>query len=423
MLRLLLLLLAAPLCAQSLSFGAREAKNSYNIVVLSEGWTAGEEQAFHASAQKMAEALFTQVPPYTHFKNFIRITTKFVASQDHGCRRKLARLSQPLPNEVDDNNKNTYFGMIMKTRYYEEGGVRKAVPLPDVSPHPPADINARIAKVVDGMPVDFCFMLSPEDDLSPGVQFDRKQIPVGLVFQSTYDFKTFPDDVAKCMAHELGHAIFGLADEYSDGFCVIPPTEPQEANVTKVADKTKVKWAYLTKNTEPGGKYCASGIWHPTKNCRMLNPREYLQFCVVCLERMTHAMSERVPLIQSVEPGRFPKFGTISSPPTFTVKTRCMEPDPSKSRYVWKWFLDGVDAGPGTRTQGWDGCTYTLQIPGGLSFGSHELRFIIADTLNLSTGEIAAVAPGRTPHTQSWWIWSSNLKSALPKLSKVSSWL
>lgn len=414
-----LLFIAAPLCAQTTAIGATDPKNSYNIIILAEGWKAGEEAAFQSAAERMSNELLDNVEPYKRFKQFIRIVPKFVASDSHGCQQKLARASQPLPNELDDNGKSTYFGIVFNSRYEKEGNtIKKLIPLPDVTPHKPADIEERIKRAVGDTPYSMIFMLSPDEDRSPGLKFDEK-----LVFQSTYDLKEFPGDIAKCMAHELGHGMFNLADEYSSGgTCNPPSTEPMEANVTIQSDRTRVKWAYLGVGLEPGGKYCGTGYFHPTTGCRMLNPREVTHFCAVCLERVTHAMSERVKLIVSVDPGRLPKIRLPSSPITFTVKTRCVETDPAKSRYSWMWLLDGADVGPGTRTAAADGCTYTYTItPSSLSFGSHELRFLVADTLNLSTGE-ASPKTHRTPHSQKWFLWSPLLKSPLPKLSTIKSW-
>jgi hypothetical protein len=414
-----LLVLAAPLVAQPAAIGSNDPKNSFNIIILAEGWRAGEETAFRDAASRMSSELLDNVEPYKQFKSFIRIVPMFVASDSHGCQQKLARPSQPLPNELDDNGKSTYFGIVFKSRYEIEGGqIKKVIPLPDVTPHKPPDIEARIKRAVGDEPYSMIFMLSPDEDRSPGLKFDEK-----LVFQSTYDLKEFPQDIAKCMAHELGHGMFNLADEYSaGGTCAAPTSEPMEANVTIESDPQRVKWAYLGIGLEPGGKYCRERYFHPTRECRMLNPREVTHFCKVCLERVTHAMSERVKLIVSVDPGRMPKIRLPGSPMTFSVKTRCVEPDPAKPRYSWMWLLDGVDMGPGTRTVAADGCTYSCTVnPGSLSFGSHELRFLVADTLNLSTGE-ASPKTHRTPHSQKWFIWSPLLKSPLPRLSTLKSW-
>jgi hypothetical protein len=112
--------------------------------------------------------------------------------------------------------------------------------------------------------------------------------------------------------HELGHTLFGLADEYSGGGGVIG--NPSEPNVTKkpasggawgANDQARLKWrALLTPglalptvsnpdcsqpfNPPPqagvgafeGGKYLNCGVWRPAADCKMRTLTA--DFCPVC---------------------------------------------------------------------------------------------------------------------------------------------
>ena len=85
--------------------------------------------------------------------------------------------------------------------------------------------------------------------------------------------------------HEIGHAAFGLADEYDTGTCATT-SEPPEPNVTMAWAKAASKWSSLisTGTTVPtpvgyyaagtvglftGAKYCTSGVYRPTQDSRM----------------------------------------------------------------------------------------------------------------------------------------------------------
>jgi hypothetical protein len=85
--------------------------------------------------------------------------------------------------------------------------------------------------------------------------------------------------------HEIGHAAFGLADEYDTGTCATN-SEPSEPDVTMAWTKAAAKWGSLisTGTTVPtpvgyypagtvglftGAKYCISGVYRPTQDSRM----------------------------------------------------------------------------------------------------------------------------------------------------------
>ncbi|HEY9023301.1 MAG TPA: M64 family metallopeptidase, partial [Burkholderiaceae bacterium] len=85
--------------------------------------------------------------------------------------------------------------------------------------------------------------------------------------------------------HEVGHAGFGLADEYDYGTCATN-TEPAEPNVTMAWAKAASKWSSLMSSSTAvptptgyypaatvglftGAKYCTSGVYRPTQDSRM----------------------------------------------------------------------------------------------------------------------------------------------------------
>jgi hypothetical protein len=111
--------------------------------------------------------------------------------------------------------------------------------------------------------------------------------------------------IADTVAHELGHALFGLADEYetpmASGFCSIGP------NVWFRAD-TSVPWADMLTTSElptppsasfgtigafEGGGYCARHRWRPTHNCMMRS--NAVGMCKVCRREVERTLALLAP--------------------------------------------------------------------------------------------------------------------------------
>lgn len=98
--------------------------------------------------------------------------------------------------------------------------------------------------------------------------------------------------------HELGHTLFGLADEYDYGTCSLA-SEPPDGNASLVASRA-VKWGAMisrfttvptiagqypngTVGVFEGAQYCKTGKYRPTEDSKMRN-----------LGRPWHAVNEQV---------------------------------------------------------------------------------------------------------------------------------
>lgn len=118
------------------------------------------------------------------------------------------------------------------------------------------------------------------------------------------------EDWLHVVLHELGHSLFGLADEYDYGDPE-PLVEPTEPNVTIEADPLKVKWnghfapgqpvpTWPAPDCDPrtttpappaavqgpvgifeGAKYTPCGMFRPTWSCKMRVSTS--DFCPVCV--------------------------------------------------------------------------------------------------------------------------------------------
>jgi hypothetical protein len=131
--------------------------------------------------------------------------------------------------------------------------------------------------------------------------------------------------------HELGHAGFGLADEYSSyagcnsgetGHDQYTGGEPAEANVTANTNRASLKWGNLVLPTTPvpttanancaqcdpqpspvpagavgtfeGARYFHCGLYRPEFDCRM---RDHTQpFCAVCELRIRETLEPFLPI-------------------------------------------------------------------------------------------------------------------------------
>jgi hypothetical protein len=107
---------------------------------------------------------------------------------------------------------------------------------------------------------------------------------------------TSPSEAAQVVAHELGHALFGLADEYTAPSpalddCIGGLDRP-EINVSDSA--TELPWADLvpgsggTVGAFEGAHYCARGRYRPSESCLMRSLHQ--RMCPVCARQMERVL-------------------------------------------------------------------------------------------------------------------------------------
>ena len=92
-----------------------------------------------------------------------------------------------------------------------------------------------------------------------------------------------PRQDPEAFVHELGHALFGLGDEYGEYDGAIPDDVRWEIALTPnlTTDASGARWAAVTSKVYEGGGYYAEGVYRPAKNCRMRASRSR-PFCAVC---------------------------------------------------------------------------------------------------------------------------------------------
>ncbi|MCY2985597.1 MAG: M64 family metallo-endopeptidase [Planctomycetota bacterium] len=245
-----------------------DAHHCLDIVFLSEGYSATQEDKFKADVQKMSDYLLS-VAPYKGLSDRISVRGVFRASEESGT---------DLPHKGVFRNTalNSSFNTLDIDRYLL------------------LDDNHRMHQMAAAVPFDTIVVLVNSTTYGGGA--------ICLDYcVTTTDHPSSP----MVFVHELGHCLAYLADEYVGNVSyndIYPEgVEPVEPNITRQLEPDKIKWkSFLSKDvTLPtkssretraertvgafeGGGYLSKGMYRPQAGCWMgsANPKE--GFCVVC---------------------------------------------------------------------------------------------------------------------------------------------
>ncbi len=244
-----------------------------NFLVVPEGYTQAELPRFHDDAKKIVDGL-------AHTDGFDRVFYGVnVWMQD--IRSKESGISDPEAGVVKD----TAFGITFDAM----PGIRRAIA-------PAANVQdasyAALAKIARKVRADAVIVVVNTKEHA-GMRVSEN------VFVSVADTSVLT------IGHELGHLLFGLADEYTDnaGPCVKPLDRPRP-NVAEALDA--IPWAdMLTTRTLPtpanapretigafeGAKACPKGLWRPQVDCKMRSLGA--PFCKVCARALETFFRQR----------------------------------------------------------------------------------------------------------------------------------
>jgi hypothetical protein len=229
----------------------------------------GERELFLRAATDEARTLLG-TPLYRDFRDSLEIVALFVPSSQAGSDF----LTIPIPFERD-----TAFGSYVLTTsfyyYLDDDAVLAAAR----SAVPEVDVTAVIVNDLFGVGRAY------GGDL------------VHLFADRRYDLST-------ALAHEIGHVLASLGDEYFeyDGAPPYDGADPRASNLTNGASLSNLKWgrflrgaAIPTRDGTPGigafegGMQRRHGVYRPSFNCLMRNTSAV--FCAVCYETMLQAIS------------------------------------------------------------------------------------------------------------------------------------
>lgn len=137
-------------------------------------------------------------------------------------------------------------------------------------------------------------------------------------------------DGASVLLHELGHALFSLADEYVDSPDAVPrsalllgPDDGLFRHANVSLDSSGAKWAGLVTGAREGGLRFRRGVWHPTDHCRMLSGGSGAPFCPVCRNEIDRVLA----VFAGTASAPAPECGvTINPTGTLTVAAVSLSP-------------------------------------------------------------------------------------------------
>lgn len=155
--------------------------------------------------------------------------------------------------------------------------------------------------------------------------------------------------------HEMGHTLFGLADEYSDPFPGFPLCDPVndcfEPNVTLFTDRPTFKWGQWVDAATPlptpdtsafdgvvgafeGARYMFTGVFRPIRSCLMRALGE--SFCPVCSEAGVVEFYSRVDHIDEALP-----TGPVTLAAGDSADFTIIGPRPDPNTLSFSWTIDG----------------------------------------------------------------------------------
>ncbi len=237
--------------------------NRLDLVVLGDGYTAGEQGAFRQDALALLDYWLAQ-EPFQRYAIHYNVHLLFIESAESGADHP----SQGIQRDTAFDASFDYADIPQLLVVDEAKVLRAALAAPDVD---------QVVVIVN-------------DDMYGGSGGSVAVVSRHL-------------EAPEVMTHELGHSLANLADEYEDP---LPGYEPgdSEPNVTFETERDAIPWVDWIEPAMPlpspeedayagqvglfeGARYRESGIYRPELTCRM---RELgRDFCTICREALVAA--------------------------------------------------------------------------------------------------------------------------------------
>jgi hypothetical protein len=186
-----------------------------DLLLLGDGYTAEEQDAFVAKAREMAAILFA-TPPFDERKNDFNIWAIAPAAAQSG-------VSRPSTGTYRDSPIGATYDAFRAVRYVLTFD------------------NKAMRRVASSAPYDFIEILTNSEVYGGGGIY-------GLFSTAAANSEWAP----YVFVHEFGHHFAGLADEYYTSASVYEPrdeiSEPYEPNVTALLDPSNLKWKHLVED-------------------------------------------------------------------------------------------------------------------------------------------------------------------------------
>lgn len=242
-----------------------DAADKIDLVIMGEGYTPAEQDAFYADAQRGMDAIFFY-EPFKSMKDRFNVIAVAAPSKESG-------VSVPRQNDWRETAVGSHFDTFYSDRYLTTSRVKR--------------IHDQLASI----PYEHIVILANTDVYGGGGIYN------------SYTLTTAHHDQFKpVIAHEFGHSFGGLGDEYfydddvMENFYPLE-VEPWEQNLTTLVDFSS-KWEDMLNKKTPvptevkdkakypvgvfeGGGYVSKGVYRPVDDCRM-RTNTFPEFCPVC---------------------------------------------------------------------------------------------------------------------------------------------
>ncbi|XOV95379.1 MAG: M64 family metallopeptidase [Bacteroidota bacterium] len=184
-----------------------------DIAIIGEGYTAAEAEKFQNDLQRFTEVFFKAEPCRSN-KDKFNIRGVLKPSEDSG-------ISEPRAGITKNTSVGATFNSMGSERYVL------------------TEANQALQDIAGHVPYDALYIMVNHSRYGGGGIYN-----LYCVYTTDNIFSEY------LMVHEFGHSFFGLADEYytsptayTDFYTV--DKEPNEPNITSIADPEKIKWKHL----------------------------------------------------------------------------------------------------------------------------------------------------------------------------------
>ena len=339
------------------------ASNRVNVVFLSEGYQSSELGQFLVDATNTLQGLFS-VDPYREYSNYFNGFAISVASTESGS---------------DDPNTGLLVNTYFNSSHY---------------PGDPTYVTIPADSTGEGKVASLLSTYMPQYDLAIVLVNDRGNWggSGGAYVVVTPVDPNYPnEDAIELIAHETGHTLAGLGDEYSDPWPGYVSVE--EPNCTQQTNRNLIKWrAWISTNTpvptEPqssypdavglfkGANYHAEGWYRPMLNCRMQTGGN-IPFCNVCREALVLSFyqTNRAKPMDAFAPASTNLTVSTNSAQNFSLALQ----KPATHSLSVQWYTNSTAVSGATDTN------FSV-LPLALGNGTNTVKAIITDTTVVGAG-------------------------------------
>ncbi len=274
-----------------------------NMVVLGDGFTAGQQDDYITNATTLVDYIFSK-EPFAQYKNYFNVYAIKVISLESGVKHPGTAVDVTEP-VIPVSNPNNFLGTS-----FDIGGTHRCV-----YSNTQNKVTSVLASNVPDFDIAFVLGNSSEYGGCGG----------------TYAFLSKHEQANEIVVHELGHSFGQLADEYWFS------GSGESPNKTRNNNTSTNKWKnWLDINSIGIYPYEESPTWfRPHQNCEM----RYLdrQFCSVCKQQLIERVHTLQNPIDSFTPNNSGGINSGGNPVTFTVN----EILPNPNTLVNTWTLNG----------------------------------------------------------------------------------